>query len=39
MEEHLTEHKLKQMIDSKLSRYFGVSPKEATQDQIGRAHV
>ena len=39
MEEHLTEHKLKQMIDSKLSRYFGVSPKEATQDQIYKAVV
>ena len=39
MEEHLTEHKLKQMIDSKLSRYFGVSPKEATKDQIYKAVV
>ncbi|MDY4894828.1 MAG: glycogen/starch/alpha-glucan phosphorylase, partial [Candidatus Borkfalkiaceae bacterium] len=39
MEERLTEHKLKAMIDGKLSRYFGVSAKEATKDQIYKAVV
>lgn len=39
MEERLTEHKLKTVIDGKLSRYFGVSAKEATKDQIYKAVV
>lgn len=37
--EKLTQQTAKQMIDGKLTRYFGVTPKEATREQIYKAVV
>ena len=35
--EKLTEHEAQEMIAGKLTRYFGVNPKEATREQIYKA--
>ena len=35
----ITEKEVQMLIQGKLSRYFGVSPKEATTDQIYKAVV
>ena len=35
----LTEKEVKELIKGKLARYFGLSPKEATKDQIYKAVV
>ena len=35
----LTQKEAKQLIDGKLTRYFGVTPKEATREQVYKAVV
>ena len=39
METKLTEQAAERLIAGKLSRYFGVTPKEATREQIYKAVV
>ena len=36
---NITEKEVQMLIQGKLSRYFGVSPKEASKDQIYKAVV
>lgn len=36
---NITEHTAKELIKGKLSRYFGVTPSEATKDQLYKAVV